>query len=1557
MASEPSSSTGDGASSESFWGAATAKPGPARTPDPGAPKKWSLRKKILVGAGIGVALVIVLGVTMGLPIAGLMAPGMIESGIGKSISGSVKVKQTSFSWGGPQSIGPIEIAGSDGKMIARISIESTAGVWGLATGYLGGSIDAGRIGITGKAAIVRSADGQTNLERALAPSGKAPAAAPPGKPGDAGVIRIGDLPPIRAGVSIKELDITYTDSSQAGDQTYTLKGFTADSTIDIGSTSGIKASLKMATKMGLASGPTGDLKAAAKFELPAAAGVARLADASLSAQVSLTSAPVKVIDALALQKGRLIAAFGETADLELNAAGSLKDGDATLVARSANASADTAFKINNGTVTASKTGTISARGQTLRALVPAIDRSLAEQKLVTVAQLPDVSVEIKSLSLLIPRDPSKIDLRGTALDLGVKTTGITGTVAIDRAQGAAPSAFSIAPIDLHVSTSDLAGTAAIAMGTSATIDNKPGGNVRVDLTAGHLLDAVGAPSPAQATVQGTVDLAKLSTAIAQPFVQALKLDLPRDVGPELDVHLTASATPAAGGALPATNLDADIQGQNVRIKGAFAVADGVLKTRGEGMTAAIASAGSIASRFVEPGTGFALAPAGQVQVTVRSLSLPLPTGSAPFDLGKLSADFDSTVGGMSLMPVGVGAGVGAIELRTLKTSAQLLPGATPKVSVSGEFQHDRQPFTLTGAMELKGLLASNAGKTEISPRTLKPQGTIELKNVPTSLASVFGRGPAASSAAVANALPAGAEGLAPPAGSPKPPPTPLPDRPAGTPPGSPAPGGPGTRPAEKGFDLAALLRGAVGPTVDVKIDSTPRDQALDVVASVKAQNMVADLAAGVEDRALDLKKASVVSTIAPDTVQAIMDLVMPDLAQRPRLLRTTSATVQVSPVRIPLSEPIFSGFKPDIANSPDATLTISLPERTLVQGLSVKNADGTLRDLGSVGVEGFQVTATFPPAALAGSTARWTKQARAAINGRVLSGTEGTLMTLTGDASADLSAAGVAGKSPLDRLSASIKAQKIELASVERLAAQDPGFITGAVGDTANLTVNLSLAAPAGGGSLGDSDVGIEAAVDTPRLKIPEPVKLKMQPDRVGIASPIKVQWEIEPAWANRFLEAGPSAPGRAAAAAPARFTKPVKLSASVSSLSISRGEGTGPLKPGIFALKASAEAPVLEMVGSDGSTITLGSTTFNVQSRAANAANAAEAGSIDVDLAVANATVARPSAAPVQAKDMEFSLEISRLADEKGVVQTQTATVDAHGNLPVIPVPLLDLFAKQDGLLTDALGPVAEATIRADKLSRGGGSLEVHAKSARANASIVGTISGEVFATTQPLNVTVTEVSQELTQRLLKGVPFIGSVEKTPQDQPATVVGTNLKVPLDNDLRKLSGTVVVDPGEARFTAGGDFGKILSALKQKAGGVAGKRLEPLNVELASGVATYQRWSLPLGEFQVQTEGKVDLVNKTIDVITWLPVGALTDEAAGLFKSSTDFTKLLGGKGEDKDLSAATMVPWRTRGTFERNKTEPDLELFAKEVIKKLKPEDLIKKGVEDLLKKKVGGNK
>ena len=160
-----------------------------------------------------------------------------------------------------------------------------------------------------------------------------------------------------------------------------------------------------------------------------------------------------------------------------------------------------------------------------------------------------------------------------------------------------------------------------------------------------------------------------------------------------------------------------------------------------------------------------------------------------------------------------------------------------------------------------------------------------------------------------------------------------------------------------------------------------------------------------------------------------------------------------------------------------------------------------------------------------------------------------------------------------------------------------------------------------------------------------------------------------------------------------------------------------------------------------------------------------------------------------------------------------------------------------------------------------------------------------------------------------------------------------------------------IDPGEARFGTSTFFGQLLDLAKITKGGQLGKQLDPLVLTITDGVAAYPRYKIPLGEFTIESEGSVDLGKRTVNVVTWVPLGNLTDQAAGMFGANIGLGGLVG---EAPILDKASMVPFRTRGSYDDPKTSADLDLFAKNVLKQVNPVDLLKKGLDQLLPKKDG---
>ncbi len=1572
------------AKSPEFWQGANKPKAPAKPPM----KRW---KKVVLFGGGGLLLIVVVLVAAAPSIAGSMAPGIISSAASEQIKGPVNVSNASFSWTGMQKIGPITIldptkpAGSN--VVATVSIEIDRGLMGLASA-MGSAPDVGEIKVSGSAKIVRYSDGTTNLDRALEPVHPAPKDKPAGGGGSKEPARLARG--TKASVLIDAIDVSYTDetSPQSG---AAIKGLKGEATIGPDG-AGTSARVKLAGKAsGGAAGAEGTIKVDIKAEQIADGdGVVRPEKAKLDATIDVGQLPTQLVDSLAGMGGKLVAGLGPTLGVNIGAKGTMKSAQATIKVVSDGATVDGELAMADSVLTTSAPIVAKVTGAAVKGLSD-IDASLAKSGSTKLIKAPDVTVTVDKVRVKLPASGAKFDLAGTAASVSLKTTEMGGTIKLQ--ESGAPSEFKVSPIEATLATEDLAGAVKLAASGNATIGGQPAGTLSADVAASNLLGKGGGGGTP--SVQGTVKLKGVATPIAQPFVAAAGLDLARDIGPTLDaeVKIATASSGVGAGSVPPVTADLLIASAKLNAKGGFELKDSALRSAGGPFTLSADSVGGLVARFIDPKAGYTVAPGGKLTVAVSDVNVPFKDG----DLGKAQLDKAGMkaqlgVQGMSVTPSRAGA-AGNLEVSTFALGIVAAPGAAPKIDLNGAMAYASKPFTLAGAMEVPGLYSFKAdGTPMVTPVGARPNGTIELKNVPTGVASLFamaegegaGRFAMLENARVSERMEDGSVVVAygieevdgvEAGGTPAPlaqvvgwearrasgpfaaetlrseqaekrlPPPPA-QSPAATPasPAKPPAPTPET-PSGPSLDMGRFLSDAIGPTVDVKLVSGAAKGAegVDLGLSVKAERLVAEVQTGLSDKAVDIKRVGVDATVAPSALDTVLATYAPNLTPRPQLAGTSKLTVGVEPVSIPVGRDKDGASRLDLGRAGIATVKVSLPQQTLLQKMVLKNADGTTTDLGQLGVEGLDLVAKVP-LALADPKSAGAQRFDVTLSGRALDGPGSAMLKIAGTASGEVASGAVR------TADASFKVTDVRVASIDRLAGK-PGLVSGAIGDSAAVNLDAKVR-PATGGTGTTTD--LELALQAPRVKMTEPLRVSKLPDRVRSDRPVQIAWQVEPAWADQVLFA--PAPGQAETKeGRPKLKGPVNVTVNISKFAISSGEGRGPLVASIFELGAATALSATELAMPDGSTIKLAGTKVNVQSApggaiaggAGDKAGAQSAG-LAFDLKVDEIAVTQPSGNPPPAKSVSLTGTVAGLSDATGNVSSKTATVSANGDLPAIPTALIDMLARQNGLLVDALGPMTSAQIRADHFGASGGTLDLVAKSDRASASVRGSVGEGVFVTSEPIKASLTEITAALAKRFIKGMPLVGTVEKKPTDEPAMITASSMRVPMDNDLRKLDGEVLIDPGVARFTSGETFGKILKAINQKTEANIGQRIDPLSVHIKQGVATYDKWTVPIGQNKLNTQGTVDLVNETLDVITYVPLGALTEDVAGLFKAQAKLKQALGGTGLDENL----MVPFRSRGSFGKVKTEPDMELFVKESLKSVKPEDLIKKGIGDLLKPK-----
>ncbi|MFA6045296.1 MAG: hypothetical protein WC718_09955 [Phycisphaerales bacterium] len=1496
-----------------------------------------VRNIVLSVVGVFV-LALVLGVVFAPQIASSIAPGYAKDAVNGSIKGKLDLSSMSLSWGGPQVIEGIKLSDPEGHEIATLNVEAQAGLWGLATGGL----DLGEVKITkAKATVVREADGTTNIQRAVAPK----VAAKPSKSSSPASSGPAKLPAgLNVKLIVKDLAATFIDKAAAGGTPLTVALKDVDVTAGVTPGKPLNVDISARAIPGLA--PAGDLGGTvaikAKIEKWSASdGRLLLENSSGTADISLQNIPVELIDAVmplaAAAPGEraptLREALGPKLQMAIKASGDSSAANATIDVRVDNASVSGDFDWAKNVLTTKKPFVLTAKGSAIGALSPAAAKAIKSSPQARFDALPDVTLSVDKLRFVIVPGAKSLPLRGAAATVTLDTTAMSGELSLPNQP---KQKFGVAPLHVSVETADLGAGVHIAASSNATIGQTPAGELAVDLNASGLLDEAGALKGGMpGSLKGDARFTKVATVIAQPFVQALNIDLPKDIGPTLDIALVATSADKPG----AGDLDVTIRSDKLSLVGGVRLADTGVTLKGEGLKLDASSAGAIASRFVAPSTGWKLAPkdaGGSASVVVKTLNLPR-NADGSFKMDQLAADAQVQLSGLTVTAVDASGNrradaPGDIDVSRVTFAAGLKPGGNATAGLDAACAFAGSPFTAIGNFDIKSLLSvvnkDGASSLQMAPpMTIRPSGKLELKDLPPALAGLF----------------------VPPPAAPK----------------------PGEAP---GLDTGKLVVDSLGGPLTVTLSTKPvagDAKAIDLSLVAASARFAADAGVVLDAQKAQLRKTTIGTTLAPATLDTLLRAYAPDLAKgsAARLAGPAQLRLEIDPVAVGID----ANGKPQLDHIGMANVLFGMPGQTNIDGLALMQADGTKKEIGRLTVQDLLVRADLPVSALTGPSRPEDRHAKVILSGLVLGDKGQTVVRLDGNVETDIAEGKLAGP-----LAASFKLGNLDTATLEALSGKE-GLITGFLGATAQVETTVALGQPPAGKTYADAPIDATLAITAPRVKSDGPIRVSITPERIELKNPASLSVEPDVAAANRFLAAAqadknvqatqgqkPSEKLTLVESAPITLVLN-KFSMARAAPASDKG-GAAPANPSTPMKAAdigvSLTLPRTRLMSGENTPISLTDASFSVTADGAalDAKGKPPVGgpAINFKLQVGEAVVGTNP----PAKGMSVSGQVTRAFGPTGAFDVSQALLAVLADLPMVPTALVDTLLNQKGALNDGLGPTTsvKATVerypltppppdsQGRQVTQGAPPLlDFDMKSERATMSIRGTIVNGVFVSEQPLNIRIIELTSAMSARYIGVMPLIGIVEKTGKQQAGNVTGSNLQVPLDNDLTKLNGDVRVEPGECRFETSGAFKEILSALNQKTEGSLGRRLDPLDLKIRSGIVTYDKWSVPFGEFNVQTEGTVDLVQRQVDVITWVPFGALSDKASQAFMSG------MGGfLGKASPvLDALTLVPFRTKGPLNKPTTSPDFELAGKNLLKSLKPEDLIKKGLGDLLKDKL----
>ncbi|MBX3359088.1 MAG: hypothetical protein KF745_11765 [Phycisphaeraceae bacterium] len=1471
--------------------------------------RW--RRRLLRLAAVLVILLIAL-ILFAPTLASWLAPGIIERSVNAGIPGKVTVSTVSVGWFSSTRLGPISLADDKGKRIADVSVNSPITVWGLTrTALFGRShITLPEIVIAGSADVVRNPDGSTNIERALgqAPAKPSPSPAPspaPSKPAPAS----SPVETAKASLRLDSLNFTFTDLSAPADapvhKGLALKDFGGPVAVDYRAGSNGKLNLKSDLSGAFSGGgvPATAEKQKIKTDIALDLSPSGVPIAG-SADVDISNVPAALIDVLADLGGTLSPSIGPMVDLKITASGSLDKANAAATLTAASAGIDLAADYNGSRLILSKPARIWTKSTRflsgVRALRPSLDKAGAS---VQLDQAPGIDLTISRLDLPLPKDiisgakpaaPASLDLRLAVISASMKVDAMSGKVAAapPGPDGSLPpaawSALKTDPIELVIDSADLNQGIDVIGKTAATIDSKPAGTLSIKAHAAGVLDASGNPTAGLPTnLNANISLAGAATAILQPIVAGLDLpiNLAEDLGPTVDAKLTASASGSAGkGGLPPIDAALSLQSDNANANAAVRLEDQVVKTRGDAITLSIRSAGPLVRRFLARG------------------AQPAPEVTGPFGLELTVKDLAAPIDDRASNPAAIAAAVGLkVTDVSFRPAAAAAPSTPLPTNAPGGAVRRIGPIHLTQALTTVSLPGNGDGpkltlnasmdheskpftaEADLALPTFFKHWPIENGDTVAMVRSVNGMRPAGT--IKVDKLPGTLAQFAPVLSPPAIPPA----------------------PDDLNAQIMELVRAAAAHPTDLVVrivqpnpPSGPAQTNITLQTTGVAVSTVID-AFLTNDRAVLLKLWATTGIPSGD-VQPVLTALSPAGGPPMRLRDSLAATLTVGTLSAP--------WKPGAAVPVDLTGgTIDATLETKAISLDNVIISGSPR---SFGVAQTTVHATAPAAAILGEMTGRAKATLATVLSNLSGPQTGAIATVTADADVQLDKPGA------PTLTAALK--NLNAAVLDSLLGTG-GDVVGALGNSGQVALKVTPAP--------NDILTIEATADAPRLKS-TPIRLTMTPDTIASGGDTKVTWTPDPAWLSTRLF--PPVEGDAPAdKARLDTTKPVSFDLSLGRIILSRpkSEGEkqlqGPFKPGVFLAGGVLTSPSITVIPGEGRPAL---TAQDI--RASMWMEAAKPGILSADLRIKSVLDA---ATGEGSQPSALTCSLANYADARGVLTPDAATIDARGDVRKFPSPLLDALAHQGGLLTAALGPVVSLTLQADKASKTGGVIKATATSERATVTLGGSITDATFVQQQPVELKLSEITEALTRELAGSLPVIGTLQKSKEDAPAVIRTEGLTVPLDKDLSKLNGVISVDPGTASFATSGAFQRILKFVGQKQAGVIGQRLNPFVVRAQQGNLNYDRFQIPLGEYTVETTGQVNLVNRTINIVTYAPFFALTDEAAGAFNTNIAGTlgKIIPGNAIDR----LTMIPIRTSGSLDNPKTEVDVKQFFEESGKNL----------------------
>jgi hypothetical protein len=279
------------------------------------------------------------------------------------------------------------------------------------------------------------------------------------------------------------------------------------------------------------------------------------------------------------------------------------------------------------------------------------------------------------------------------------------------------------------------------------------------------------------------------------------------------------------------------------------------------------------------------------------------------------------------------------------------------------------------------------------------------------------------------------------------------------------------------------------------------------------------------------------------------------------------------------------------------------------------------------------------------------------------------------------------------------------------------------------------------------------------------------------------------------------------------------------------------------------------------------------------------------------------------QAGALEFGAVAAPLAElVTAAAAGEPLEAELSLTLTELPTAVADALLEAQGLLVDLLGPAVSCELSARPgAAQPSAWLELQASSDVAQLDCAMELREGVLVPSadRPLDLHF-ELTPLSSPRVVGPlVPLLAEVRSVAGEGRAALRLEDFQLPLDGDLQRLSGRLVLDLGVVQAT-------WVPGLEWLAGRSVG-RLGPYEFTLAEGLAHYDHFRLTIDGRAVPLTGQVNLLDRTLSLGAELPLGAIGGEAGELLRAAREV------------LDPATAVPVRLSGSWPAVELDVDTE--------------------------------